>query len=605
MNIPEHPKLEDLNSNNCREKIMQMHYPEFYQYLIETYPQVPLFTEKLHWFYNRLKDFPKCACGNPVKFKNLRMGYYSSCSKNCPANKEHKVDAQRKTNKERYGVENAMHSAEKREKQKATNIARYGAENSFQSAIIKEKIRKINQERYGVDYPMQNEEFRKKAQATNLLKYGVKYTQQNAGLRNKTKATLMEHYGVDHNFKAKEVQQKIKETNLKKYGVENASQSIEIKNKVKETNLKKFGVEYSSQRWLKDKYPDIISIEGDEYICKCPHPNCNKCKEKQYKIKGDVYTNRIYHNSEPCIILCPFDSNHTKNTILENFVHDILDEYDIEYITNDRNILSGQELDVYIPSKHLAIECNGCYWHSTKHKSNTYHKNKWEKCKELNIQLINIWEDWIFNSPNIVKDMILSKLGIYVHRVGARQCTIREVSTEESRQFATENHIQGHSQASVKLGLYYEGELVSLMTFGKKRNITSPTDNKNVWELIRFCSKQGWQIIGGAMRLFKHFIAMYQPSNIISYSSNDISDGRLYKQLGFKYDHMSISYWYINAIKMIRYHRYNFTKQKLVQDGYDKNKSEFAIMEERGYMRIYDSGQTLWKMDLASIKDEI
>ena len=45
---------------------------------------------------------------------------------------------------------------------------------------------------------------------------------------------------------------------------------------------------------------------------------------------------------------------------------------------------------------------------------------------------------------------------------------------------------------------------------------------------------------------------------------------------------------------MNRHHRYNFRKDQLVKEGFDASKSEFTIMEERGYYRIYDSGQTKW-----------
>ena len=48
---------------------------------------------------------------------------------------------------------------------------------------------------------------------------------------------------------------------------------------------------------------------------------------------------------------------------------------------------------------------------------------------------------------------------------------------------------------------------------------------------------------------------------------------------------------------MKRYHRYSFTKGKLINDGFDKNKTEREIMRNIGYYRIYDSGQKRWKYD--------
>jgi hypothetical protein len=47
---------------------------------------------------------------------------------------------------------------------------------------------------------------------------------------------------------------------------------------------------------------------------------------------------------------------------------------------------------------------------------------------------------------------------------------------------------------------------------------------------------------------------------------------------------------------LIRYHRYTFRKSELVKKGYDKNKSEFEIMDDLKYYRIYDSGQSKYML---------
>jgi hypothetical protein len=41
--------------------------------------------------------------------------------------------------------------------------------------------------------------------------------------------------------------------------------------------------------------------------------------------------------------------------------------------------------------------------------------------------------------------------------------------------------------------------------------------------------------------------------------------------------------------------RYNFRKDKLVREGYDKNMTEQDIMINRGYYRIYDTGSLLFE----------
>ena len=59
-----------------------------------------------------------------------------------------------------------------------------------------------------------------------------------------------------------------------------------------------------------------------------------------------------------------------------------------------RGLIYPQEVDIYIPSKQVAIEFNGLYWHSEKAgKGKDYHYNKWLSCKNKGVRLITVWED--------------------------------------------------------------------------------------------------------------------------------------------------------------------------------------------------------------------
>ena len=55
---------------------------------------------------------------------------------------------------------------------------------------------------------------------------------------------------------------------------------------------------------------------------------------------------------------------------------------------SNRTVLGGKELDVFVPSRNIAVEVNGVYWHCDKRKDKKYHYNKWLKCKEQGINLI-------------------------------------------------------------------------------------------------------------------------------------------------------------------------------------------------------------------------
>ena len=151
----------------------------------------------------------------------------------------------------------------------------------------------------------------------------------------------------------------------------------------------------------------------------------------------------------------------------------------------------------------------------------------------------------------------------------------------------SENHIQGKSSGSIKYGLYYNNELVSVMTFLiQKKSI----------KLVRFCNKRNYQIVGGASKLFNHFIKTYNPDKIISYSSNDISDGGLYKLLRFNTNNkISNAYWYVEHGSLIRYHRESFQKSNLKKMGYNVDElTEYQIMDDLPYFRIHDCGIMTW-----------
>jgi len=192
----------------------------------------------------------------------------------------------------------------------------------------------------------------------------------------------------------------------------------------------------------------------------------------------------------------------------------------------------------------------------------------------------------------IVKSIILNKLNKIENKIFARKCSIKEVKdTKIIRKFLDDNHIQGFTNSTTKLGLYFNDELVSLMTFGS-RNI----GNKTEFELIRFCNILNTNVIGASSKLFKYFINNYSYDTIISYSEFRLFDGKMYETLGFTKNHLSVPEYYWIKDSM-RFPRYNFMKHKLIKEGYDKNKTEVEIMHERGYSKIWGCGQVKWSFN--------
>jgi len=315
---------------------------------------------------------------------------------------------------------------------------------------------------------------------------------------------------------------------------------------------------------------------------------CNKCNE--------IFESRIIKGSIPRCSKCFPLSISNKEKEIVNYIK----SFNIEVIENTREIISPQELDIYIPFHNLAIEFDGIYWHSDIYKKPLYHLNKTLECEKLGIRLIHIFEDeWIYKQ-DIVKSRLKNILGLNTKRVGARKCIIKEIDSKTKNLFLEKYHLQGSDNSSIKLGAYYNKELIGVMTFGlPRRSLGRNTKKEKEYELIRFATISDTYTPGLASKILKFFINKYNPEEVYSYADRRWSQGNLYKSIGFEFDsYTSINYWYFKNV--LREHRYKYRKselEKLFPNVYSKEKTEFEIMDELGYFRIYDCGnyKFIWK----------
>jgi len=368
-------------------------------------------------------------------------------------------------------------------------------------------------------------------------------------------------------------------TNIEKYGVGNVFLNNEVREKIYNTR---------KNNRIND-IEDLINIdyENDTYTFKC---DCGK--DHDFNISYNNYKNRKKYGIKICTICNDYTKNSGKEMEMINFIKE---NYDGEIIENSRSIISPFELDIYLPELNIAFEFNGVYWHNELYKEKNYHKNKTETCLEKGIQLIHVWEDDWNYKQDIVKSMILNKLNKSMNKIYARKTVVEEVTDNKLiRKFLIKNHIQGFVGSSIKLGLFYENELVSLMTFGKKRLFMNSKSNQGEYELLRFCNKLNTNVIGGASKLFKHFTKNYDFSEITTYADRSHSNGKLYETLGFDFiSKTPPNYYYV--IDGNRKHRFGFRKDVLVKEGFEPKKTEHEIMLERKIYRIFDSGSLKYK----------
>ena len=327
--------------------------------------------------------------------------------------------------------------------------------------------------------------------------------------------------------------------------------------------------------------------------------------QKICKTKEDRYGDKYYNNQPKMVettiarfgVSCQFlrddvyptSSSDSKPNI--KFLQ-LLEQNNIH--VDEREFIIHGELKRYDfrVGKNL-IEINPCAWHNStfcplpsgEPTDKMYHFNKTMLAVKNGYRCINVW-DWDDN--NKIISLLKNK-----ETVGARKCDVKLVSTFDARLFLNSNHLQGYVPSKIKIGLYYNDELVSLMTFGTPRY-----NKKYQYELLRYCST--YNVIGGANKLFSFFINNYSPKSIVSYCDLSKFSGELYHKLGFSLINTSIGkHWYNMKLNI------HITDNLLRKNGFDrllgkyfgtfgKGTSNSALMLSHGFVEVYDAGQATY-----------
>ena len=466
---------------------------------------------------------------------------------NLPFSEEHKqnlsksLKGKKRTEEQCQRIKEAHNTEEYKLNIQKTLLEKYGVTNIFLRPDIREKALKN----------AASKESREKARQTNLEKLGVEYPMQSKEVLEKSRQTMLEKYGVDSNFKREDVIQKAViachsaeanakriQTSLDKYDTENPAQSEEIKLKMMNTNIKRRGVPYpvSSREVFEKQIQTNRERYGVDYNI-----------QLQQSIIGsrDSAPNRQFAK-----ILDENNISYTREYSLGKYIYDF----------KVRNTLieinpTATHNTLWSPfGNHIGINKN-------------YHLNKSNYAREKGYNIINVF-DW--DDKQKIIHILKNKSIIY-----GRNTIVKLVNKEVADSFLDKYNLYNKCDESyVNLGLYYNNNLFSIMTFGK------PRYNKNYkYELLRYCSSEF--VISGAEKLFSYFIKMYKPNKVITYIDLSKFSDNLAKKLGFSYKETiepNINWYNINSSTL-----------------YIDTNSNNKFLIDNGYSPIYDCGYAIYE----------
>lgn len=333
---------------------------------------------------------------------------------------------------------------------------------------------------------------------------------------------------------------------------------------------------------LNEFKPGEVSAKSNKYAWF----KCTNC--------GKSYKQLIYAVALQGCCHCE-DCRHKNYSKAEKEICEMIKSWGFE-VEEGKNILGGsQTFDIYVPSKRLAIEYNGLYWHSEKIRPDPeYHVNKLVGCAQNNIDLLYIWEDEYRDKKDIVVRMLKNKLGISDdEKVNARDCAVQEIDYDLCSRFLDLYHIQGKTSGTWYVGLIEEDCLAAVGVFEKYEE----TDVL----LKRYCTS--CSVRGGFSKIISYIEKKVKPTGIYTFSDNCISDGSLYKNNGFvAVGSVTPDYKYL--VGGTRKHKFNYRKDRFKTDPtleYEEGLTESELAELNNLTRVYDAGKIKWYKDVKEV----
>lgn len=475
--------------------------------------------EILYCMSNNIEKLPNCPNGNFSHFRAFYYGYDKTCKnfKECGCKTILKSNSMKENCKNRS--KEAINLAN--EKRKETCLERYGEENVMHSDEIKERKDDLFFEKYGVRNPAHLDSVKTKRADTCMEKYGVKTNLLIEGFNEFHDNKLFEEEGIYKTtqrhfseltreiiFDKEKLSEVIKnKTYLDIFVFFEGNITLKaIKNHIKKNDLM-YLIDTSKIINFKTNNNNAEIFGNKEKFIKETNGKTFRQIMEDLKVKDEsnLLTFITYHNCQKIIKNIP-----TRGSVEQRQIEYFLEDNNIEIITNKRyNFMNGKEIDIMIPELNIGIEYNGLFWHNINNQKihMNYHYDKYNMCKQNNIQLLQIQSYELTLNEKYVKSYITHYI-LKQSKSLPKDCQILELSENNAKMFYKQNSILEENIENCKH--------FSIVKNNKTFGVFSYRENKNEIVLVKYSAKLFYNID----QLEEIIFSILKDKDIIYYHDN-------------------------------------------------------------------------------------
>lgn len=350
------------------------------------------------------------------------------------------------------------------------------------------------------------------------------------------------------------------------------------------------------KRLTREEFTKRTTRKPDEYVVLTSYDNYDSRQQpldvrcQLCNLEFQATLENLDRDCSRCVKCFPSSGRSRAEEEIATFIEGL----GVDVVRNDRSVLDGKEIDIWVPSKNFGVEYNGLWWHCEANSPDPDRmRSKLDAQRVAGVNILHVFEDEWLNRRDIIEGMIRCRLGLPVAKLHARDCHVAEVSAEVARSFLDENHLDGvGGSCPLRFGLFDRHEtLVAVITFRRPQQHTKWPDHI---EVKRFATLCGVSVRGALGKLIKHVRQHLQCAgqqvNIMTYVHLRHGEGTSYESVGFVKRHETRrGFWWTTGGGR-RLHRLK------VKADAARGLSERDVAAQRGVHRIYDCGVATFEL---------